>query len=193
MLGLKTGYSEVQAEASVSFTLSLSCFLLFVLNTIRWNISRNWVSAGCIQQELLENFPVEHMAIGRCWFIKSETLKIQFQLLFFFFLRRKGMIFYNQVNIASSVLNLLGSFLLFRWNCTIENKNKRRSQSKCSELLMNYQLIFFGAKSWALMPENEKQTNKQKPTESYNSLKTWKPILSFAYTIQEKNPFSFAT
>lgn len=169
MLGLKTGYSEVQAEASVSFTLSLSCFLLFVLNTIRWNISRNWVSAGCIQQGLLENFPIEHMAIGRCWFIKSETLKIQFQLLFFFFLRRrKGMIFYNQVNIASSVLNLLGSFLLFGWNCTIENKNKRRSQSKCSELLMNYQLIFFLEQNHGHLCQKmkNKQTNKnpQNPT-----------------------------
>lgn len=32
---------------------------------------------------------------------------------------------------------------LFRWNCTIDIKNKSRSQNKCSKFLMDYQLIFW--------------------------------------------------
>lgn len=82
-------------------------FFFFVLNTIRLNISWNGVSSGCLQLRLLEIFPIEHMAIGRCWFLKSETLKTQ-QFQWFFFLSR--MICYNQVNTASQYRTFQRSF-----------------------------------------------------------------------------------
>lgn len=141
MLGLQSAYSEVQAQASVSFPLSLSCFPLSAPHSRRRNISWNWVSSGCIQLGRLENFPIEHMAIGRCRFIKSEALKIQqFQWNFV-----KGKKIEWSATIKSILhLNIAPSRgFLFRWNRTIEIKYKSRSQNKCRKFVMDYQLIFW--------------------------------------------------
>lgn len=156
---------------TITFLFSSFCTKYHTMEHIT-KLSISWVHTTRTTWEF-SNRTYGHwkMLIYQKWNIEN-TISVTF---FFFLRRRKGMIFYNQVNIASSVLNLLGSFLLFGWNCTIENKNKRRSQSKCSELLMNYQLIFFWSKimgTYARKWKTNKQTKTHRILQLSENLKT---------------------